>query len=201
MRHDKQQPAGGQSRANLYQGVTDRVIAELEKGCVPWVRPWDQSKSGLAMPQNATTGRHYSGINVLILWDAVISRDFGAHRWLTLRQANAIGGQVRKGERGITVCYADRFIPKAEQQRAAEQGDNPSAVPFLKRFTVFNVEQCDGIPEAETAAAPLEPCQIVDLDRRAVRHDDPLPDDERPALSKGHDGIICSDKTRALWAE
>jgi antirestriction protein ArdC len=168
MRHDNQQPAGGQSRANLYQEVTDRVIAELEKGCVPWVRPWDQSKSGLAMPQNATTGRHYSGINVLILWDAVISRDFGAHRWLTLRQANAIGGHVRKGERGITVCYADRFIPKAEQQRAAEQGDSPNAVPFLKRFTVFNVEQCDGIPEAVTAAPALEPCQIVEQAERLI---------------------------------
>ena len=168
MRHDNQQSAGGQSRANLYQEVTDRVIAELEKGCVPWVRPWDQAKSGLAMPQNATTGRHYSGINVLILWDAVISRDFGAHRWLTLRQANAIGGQVRKGERGITVCYADRFIPKAEQQRAAEQGDSPNAVPFLKRFTVFNVEQCDGIPEAEAAAAPLEPRQIVEQAERLI---------------------------------
>ena len=168
MRHDNQQPAGGQSRANLYQEVTNRVIAELEKGCVPWVRPWDQSKSGLAMPQNATTGRHYSGINVLILWDAVISHDFGAHRWLTLRQANAIGGQVRKGERGITVCYADRFIPKAEQQRAAERGDSPNAVPFLKRFTVFNVEQCDGIPEAEAAVAPLKPRQIVEQAERLI---------------------------------
>ena len=168
MRQDNQQPARGQCRANLYQEVTDRVIAELEKGCVPWVRPWDQSKSGLAIPQNATTGRHYSGINILILWDAVITRDFGSHRWLTLRQANAIGGQVRKGERGTTVCYADRFIPKAELQRAAEQGDSPSAVPFLKRFTVFNVEQCDGIPDAVRALAALEPRQIVEQAERLI---------------------------------
>lgn len=168
MRHDNQQPAGRQSRANLYQEVTDRVIAELGKGCVPWVRPWDQSKSGLAMPQNATTGRHYSGINILILWDAVITRDFGSHRWLTLRQANAIGATVRKGERGTTVCYADRFIPKVEQQRAAEQGDSPSAVPFLKRFTVFNVEQCDGIPDAVMATVALEPRQIVEKAERLI---------------------------------
>ena len=169
MRQENQQSAGRQSRANLYQEVTDRVIAELEKGCVPWVRPWDQSKSGLAMPQNAISGRHYSGINILILWDAVITRDFGSHRWLTLRQANAIGGQVRKGERGTTVCYADRFIPKAEQQRAVEQGDSPSTVPFLKRFTVFNVEQCDGIPDAVGAVPTLEPRQFVEQADRLIR--------------------------------
>ena len=157
MRSNNQQPMGGQSRADLYSEVTSRIIAELEKGCVPWVRPWDQSKAGLGLPANATTNRHYSGINILILWDAVIQRGFSAHKWLTLRQANAVGGTVRKGERGTTVCYADSFIPKEEQERAREVGDAAHSVAFLKRFTVFNVDQCEGL--SDYAVSPPAPDQ------------------------------------------
>ncbi|MGL4261274.1 MAG: ArdC family protein, partial [Afipia sp.] len=148
----------GQERASLYTEITDKIIAELEAGRVPWVQPWGTGavKASLAMPRNATTQRRYSGINVLILWGAVIEQGFAGQSWLTFRQALGLGGHVRKGERGTTVVYADRFTPEDERRRAAETGEEPGAIPFLKRFTVFNTEQCDGLPE-EVAASSVPP--------------------------------------------
>ncbi len=152
MSQTHQQPASGASRSHavaknsLYDEVTDRIVRELELGCVPWVRPWSSSGASLGLPRSAASGKFYSGINVLILWDAVIRRGFASQEWLTFRQALSLGGHVRKGERGTAICYADRFIPKGEQERAREAGDEPNAVPFLKRFIVFNIEQCGGLP-------------------------------------------------------
>lgn len=147
MSKTRNRPVGGEAKPSLHQEVTDRIIAELEQGRVPWVQPWGQAKTGLALPRNVLSGRSYSGVNILILWGAVIERGFASQQWLTFRQALELGGNIRKGERGTTACYADRFIPKAEIERAARDGGDPEAVPFLKRFTVFNVAQCDGLPE------------------------------------------------------
>ncbi len=93
---------------------------------------------------------------MLILWGAVIEHGFSGQSWLTFRQALGLGGHVRKGERGTTVVYADRFTPEDERRRAAETGEEPGAIPFLKRFTVFNVDQCDGLPD-DTAIVPPPP--------------------------------------------
>jgi antirestriction protein ArdC len=107
-------------RPSLYSEITDKIIAELETGRVPWVQPWGTAaaKAPLAMPKNASTGRRYSGVNVLILWDAVVARGFAGQSWLTFRQALGLGGNVRKGEHGTTVVYADRFVPDDERKRA-----------------------------------------------------------------------------------
>jgi len=139
------------AKPNLYQEVTDRIIAELEAGRLPWVQPWGGARTGPGLPANAVTGRRYSGINILILWGEVIAQGYQAQNWLTFRQALQVGGAVRRGERGATVFFANRFVPQAEKARAQEKGTEPEAVPFLKRFTVFNVAQCDGLPEALTA--------------------------------------------------
>jgi len=135
-----------QSREDLYTQITDRIVAELEAGTVPWVQPWAEAAAPLGMPANATTGRHYSGINILLLWAAVMDRDFPSQRWLTFRQALERGGNVRKGERGTMVVFADRFVPTCEKERASASGDEPHRIPFLKRFTVFNIAQCEGLP-------------------------------------------------------
>lgn len=137
----------GEGKGNLYQEVTDRIVAELEQGRVPWVQPWGCAQAGLGLPRNASTGNAYSGINILILWGAVIEKGYPSQHWLTFRQALELGGHVRKDEHGVTACHADRFIPKAEAERAQKDGDEPEAVPFMKRFTLFNVAQCDGLPE------------------------------------------------------
>ena len=150
--------AGGEApRGSLYDEVTARIISELEEGRFPWVQPWSNSAASPGLPRNASTGRAYSGVNVLILWGAVISGGYPNQGWLTFRQALAASGCVRKGEQGVTVCYADRFTPEAEKQRSAEQGEDARSIPFLKRFVVFNVAQCDGLPESLSADAPLLP--------------------------------------------
>lgn len=134
-------------RANLYQQITDRIIAELEAGRAPWVQPWDTARAAISLPHNAVSERRYSGINILTLWDAMVSRGHASHAFLTFRQAIALGGSVRKGEHGIGVIYTRRFIPRKERRRADLEGREPGGgIPFLKWFTVFSVEQCDGLP-------------------------------------------------------
>ncbi len=163
MRSDNTPRVRGE-RGNLYQEITDRIVCELEQGHFPWVQPWGAANANLGLPKNAATARRYSGINILILWGAVIEKSFRGQNWLTFRQALTLGGCVRKGEKGTTVFYADRFIPKSELERAQKTGDDPSAVAFLKRFTVFNVEQCDGLPETAFAGiAPLPERQVIPL--------------------------------------
>jgi antirestriction protein ArdC len=140
-------------RSSLYQEITDRIIRELEQGRLPWVQPWGGVKAPLGLPKNAATGRAYTGVNILILWCAVEERGFTGQNWLTFRQALKLGAHVKKGERGTTLVYADRFIPYRERERAAEEGDEPEAIPFLKRFTVFNADQIEDLPAALAPAA------------------------------------------------
>jgi antirestriction protein ArdC len=140
-------------RNSLYQEITDKIIAELERGRVPWVQPWGNTGAPLGTPRNAATQRPYSGINILILWMACTERGFTGQNWPTFRQALKIGAHVRKGEKGTTVVYTDRFVPYRERTRAADTGDEPEAIPFLKRFTVFNADQCEDLP-ADIAPPP-----------------------------------------------
>jgi antirestriction protein ArdC len=160
----------GQDRTSLYQEITDKIIAELEAGRAPWVQPWGMAaaKAPLAMPRNASSHRSYSGINVLILWGAVIERGFSSQSWLTFRQALGLGGNVRKGERGTTVVYADRFTPEDERRRAEQTGEEPGAIPFLKRFTVFNTDQCEGLPEEIAKVAPPPPPGLIEPQAEAL---------------------------------
>ena len=162
-----------QDRANLYDEVTARIITELEAGRLPWVQPWGKSgATGPGLPRNALTARNYSGVNVLILWGAVIEHGWPSQSWLTFRQAQEAGGCVMKGEHGATVVYADRFTPEAEKERARRDGDEARAVPFLKRFTVFNVAQCEGL--------------------RAGLASDPAPVPEREGVPVAEDVIAAS---------
>jgi antirestriction protein ArdC len=175
-------PAG--DRSTLYEEITNKIMAELEAGRLPWVQPWASSavRAPLGMPMNAATGRAYSGINVLILWDAVIECGFTVQSWLTFKQALALGGHVRKGERGTTIVYADRFIPDDVRHRANKRGEEPRAIPFLKRFTVFNAEQCEGLPEDIAAAPPPADTSLI------------LPQAEQLIRATGADIRIGGDK-------
>ena len=161
---------GAQPRRDLYAEVTAAIVAQLEAGRVPWVQPWGAgAATTVAMPRNALTARPYSGINVLILWGAVIDQGWPTQSWLTFKQAIAAGGRVRKGERGTGVVYADRFVPLGEQQRAAREGDAARAVPFLKRFTVFNVAQCEGLRAGlASEPAPLAEREIVPVAEQVI---------------------------------
>jgi antirestriction protein ArdC len=160
----------GQDRTSLYDEITDKIVAELEAGRVPWVQPWgtEAAKAPLTIPRNASTNRRYSGINILILWAAAIERGFPGQRWLTFRQALSLGGHVRKGERGTTVVYADRFVPKAKNLCAREDGKTAQAIAFLKRFTVFNTDQCEKLPDNIATAAPPPPLGMIEPTVKAL---------------------------------
>jgi antirestriction protein ArdC len=147
-------------RASLYSEVTSRIIAELEEGRLPWVQPWDAALCGCTMPQNAGTARRYSGINILILWAEVVHRGYASQRWLTYRQTEAAGGNVRRGEKGTVICYADRFTPKAEAEQARGEDREARQVAFLKRFVVFNIDQCEGLPD-EYIAPMVSPDPVL----------------------------------------
>lgn len=131
---------------------------------MPWMQPWGTAaaKAPLAMPKSAATGRQYRGINVLILWSSAIKNGFTDQSWLTFRQALSLGGQVRKGERGTTVVYANQFVPLDERRRASETGSEAQAIKFLKRFTLFNIDQCNGLPLAIATTAPPPPPGLIE---------------------------------------
>src|SRR6202035_1405469 len=150
--------------------ITDKIIAELEAGRVPWVQPWRTAAASapLAMPKNASTDRRYSGINVLILWGAVIERGFTGQSWVTFRQALALGGNVRKGEYGTTVVYADRFVPDDERRRAVETGDDARTFPSHTLFAVYNTDQCAGLrDDFERPARPPRP-EMIEPEARTL---------------------------------
>lgn len=154
-------PDATRAESSLYRHITDQIIAQLDAGILPWIQPWGRSGTevGLGVPQNAATGRRYSGINILILWGAVFRHGFPSQSWLTRRQARALGGRVRQGEAGTVIVYAARFTPGRRQ--AVRPGGELGAVPFLKRFVVFNTEQCDGLPADLVTVPPPIPDGLI----------------------------------------
>ena len=156
--------AKGIQKDNIYREITDKIIAELERGIVPWVQPWSSNKQlcPLGLPVNGLTRRSYSGINILLLWSVLEEKGFASPYWLTFKQSIAMGGSVRKGQHGTHVYFADKFVPQKEQQRAKDEGTDPSAIHFLKRYTVFNAEQCEGLPVGLFGnVEPRQPREIV----------------------------------------
>jgi antirestriction protein ArdC len=137
------------SKRDVYAEVTDRIIAELEAGTVPWVRPWN-AVAGNAVPHNAATGRAYNGINVLLCWATQMHAGYTSNAWLTFKQAKDLGGHVRKGEKGTAIVFW-KFNKRTE--RNEDGTDNVVTIPMARVYTVFNVEQCDGLklPKRETA--------------------------------------------------
>ena len=137
-------------RVPLYQDITHRIISELQAGRLPWVQPWGMARAAIGLPFNAASARRYSGINILTLWNAVVARGFTGHGFLTFRQAAALGGSVRRGEHGTAVIYSRR-VGKAEPNGRPESGDrggeSKGGFSFLKQFTVFSVDQCEGLPD------------------------------------------------------
>ncbi|MGA8221194.1 MAG: ArdC-like ssDNA-binding domain-containing protein [Candidatus Acidiferrales bacterium] len=147
------------TRIDLYTRVTNSIIADLEKGVRPWLKPWNAEHAAgrITRPLRAG-GQPYKGINVLMLWASAMTQNFAAPIWMTFRQAQERGANVKKGSKGSLVVYADR-ITKTE---AAEDGEkNERDIYFMKGYSVFNVEQIEGLPEHfySVAAPQLDPVQ------------------------------------------
>ncbi len=132
------------TRQDVYARVTDRIIDDLAKGVRPWLKPWTAGNTAdrITLPLRHN-GTPYRGMNVLLLWGEAMHKGYRSAIWMTYKQATELGAQVRKGEHGSLVVYADRFTT-TEQNESGE--DVERSVPFMKAYTVFNAEQVDGLP-------------------------------------------------------
>jgi antirestriction protein ArdC len=133
-----------------YERITERIVALLEQGTVPWHKPWTV-KTGL--PRNLITQKPYRGINVFLL----LSMSYESPHWLTFRQANQLGASVKKGEKACPVVFWKQM--KSEDEESAE----PKRYPLLRLYHVFNVAQCDGLKDAPEAIpmAVTKPAEIA----------------------------------------
>ena len=136
----------------LYQEVTDKIVAELDAGAAPWLCPWTKSKANGTgiMPSNAITGRGYRGINVCILWGERDAKGYERNQWLTYKQAQAAGAQVRKGERATEIVFTKKLNVKDRET------DEEKQISMLRPYWVFNAAQVDGLPEP-TDTTPQTP--------------------------------------------
>lgn len=127
-------------KRDLYIEITDSIIRAMENGVSPWEKPWADGGTG-SLPLRYN-GQAYQGINTLILWGKAFDAGFTSSYWMTYKQANELGGQVRKGEKSTTVVFASTFIAKEQDKEGKEY---QKAIPFLKSYAVFNATQIDGL--------------------------------------------------------
>jgi antirestriction protein ArdC len=148
--------------SDIYQRVTAQIVASLEQGVRPWLKPWNaEHAAGRITRPLRGNGVPYQGINVLMLWGAAVECGYSAPIWMTFKQALEFGGCVRKGEKGSQVVYASTFSRTETDGDSGEEAVRD--IPFLKGYTVFNVEQIDGLPAHFTAPAEacLDPVQRI----------------------------------------
>lgn len=133
-------------KQSVHERVTQRILDELENGCAPWVKPWNRSKASVnvTMPTNLDSGVAYRGINVFLLWSAAISNDWDDWRFVTYKQAQKLGGQVKKGSKAEPVCFFKKMAKDVEN----DQGETETkSFGFWRSYNVFNIEQVEGLPD------------------------------------------------------
>lgn len=145
------------TRQDIYTRVTSQIALQLEKGVRPWIKPWSvEHAAGRITRPLRHNGIPYRGVNVLLLWGESLEKGYAAPLWMTYKQSQELGAQVRKGEHGSLVVFADRFT-KTETNDQGEAVEH--AIPFMKGYTVFNVEQIEGLP-AHFYAQPVNPLPL-----------------------------------------
>jgi antirestriction protein ArdC len=134
---------------DVYSRITSKIVADLEQGVRPWHKPWNaEHAAGRITRPLRHNGIPYKGVNVVMLWSAASAKGYSCPLWLTFKQALELGGHVRKGETGELVVYANS-ITRTESNEAGEESQRE--IPFMKGYTVFNAEQCEGLPAQYTA--------------------------------------------------
>jgi antirestriction protein ArdC len=147
-------------KADVYEKVTNRIIADLEQGQLTWLKPWSSGNmEGRIVRPLRHNGLPYSGINVLMLWGAAVESGYASPFWMTFKQAQELGAHVRKGEQGSLVVYANT-ITKTEEGENGQ--DEERKIPFMKGYTVFNVAQIERLPDHYVA----KPEAVIDAAQR-----------------------------------
>jgi antirestriction protein ArdC len=141
-------------KKDIYSKITSQIVADLEKGVRPWLKPWnaEHAEGRITRPLRAN-GIPYRGINVVMLWSAAMAKGYAAPQWMTFKQALELNAHVRKGETGSLVVYASKFTRTETDGGTGEEPGEPQPrtrsgddIPFMKGYTVFNVEQIEGLP-------------------------------------------------------
>jgi antirestriction protein ArdC len=139
-------------KLDVYSRVTNKIVADLERGNLTWLQPWQAGhQAGPVSRPLRAGGKAYRGVNVLMLWAAAMEKGYSCPLWLTYKQAAELGAQVRKGEKGSLVVYADKITKIGTDDNGA---DVEIKIPFMKGYTVFNAEQVDGAPGHFYATVP-----------------------------------------------
>lgn len=152
-------------KQSVYEKITARIVADLEAGVRPWMKPWNAEHAAgrITRPLRAN-GIPYRGINIVMLWMQAMERGYAAPIWMTFKQALELGGHVRKGEHGTLVVYTDTITRTDKNEQTGEESE--SVIPFMKGYTVFNVEQIDGLPAHFHALTDM---QVLDPVKRIER--------------------------------
>lgn len=156
---------GGTKKAfNVYQMITDKIVEQMEKGLIPWRRPWSGTQEGAI---SYTTRKPYSLINQMLLGKP--------GEYLTFKQVKALGGSIKKGAKSGIVCFYSRTVMKKEKEET-EDGDTMTVTvfheyyaPILKFYPVFHIDDCEGIESKLTVDAPTVTLQPVDMAERTIQ--------------------------------
>ena len=169
-------------KRDLYQQITDQIVAAIEAGAGSAEMPWHRSGVTTTRPTNAFSGQAYRGVNIVSLWAATATRYFSSGHWATFKQWRCLGAQVRKGEKGSLIVFYKRYVAGQSDVRAGsnEDGTSPDgrakAVRWLARTSwVFNAEQVEGwSPPKPAVRSPAEVVShaetFVDRTGATIRH-------------------------------
>ncbi len=144
---------GYKMKAKAFEIITDKIIEKLDSGVIPWRKPW---KNGGA-PRNLVTGKPYRGLNIFL----TTMQGYHSPYWLTFKQAQERGGQIRKGEKGTPVIFWNWTQRQVEGNNGTIEGKE---IPFMRYYTVFNLQQIDGLQlshEESISFAPVVTCEEV----------------------------------------
>ncbi len=147
-------------KKDLYQTITDRILGQLEQGVAPWIKPWSTTPSaGRNMPYNASTGANYNGTNIVVLWMAMqCNPEWIVPAFLTFNQAKQLGGTVRGGEKSqVSIIKVGQFLVEDKKKKKPDGSAEERRMSYLKEHAVFNIAQCDGLPERVTRPMMLVP--------------------------------------------
>lgn len=148
-------------KGNIAEEITNRILEDLGKGVTPWEKPWKQGR-GLPLPVNASTGKHYRGINVFVLWDQAQGKGYSSPSWVTFNQANALKGHVRKGEKGTGVVFYKRLSRTKSLNLEDEVLLEEQSFWVLRTYTVFNLDQVDGLDHLKAKPETIEPFAAIE---------------------------------------
>ncbi|HTQ61131.1 MAG TPA: zincin-like metallopeptidase domain-containing protein [Candidatus Solibacter sp.] len=181
-------PIPSRPRCSVYEIITSQILAELERGEVPWRRPWRTLP-----PANLLSKKSYRGINVFLLGFA----GYGSQYWLTFNQAKQLGGNIRRGEHGTKIVFW-KFDTRETESPDGEVEERKFA--FLRYFTVFNLEQTEGL-KALLELPPAFPIESAESLVRGMPNPPAFEQDSRAAYIPSQDVVTMPSRTAFVSQE